>query len=58
MKLGRSSRVLLVEDNLVNQKLGVMLLERAGYSVIVESNGKDAVETFNQEKFDIVLMDI
>jgi CheY-like chemotaxis protein len=58
VKLGRSSRVLLVEDNLVNQKLGVMLLERAGYSVIVESNGKDAVETFNQEKFDIVLMDI
>lgn len=52
------SRVLLVEDNTVNQILAVRLLEKRGYSVIVAGNGGEAVEAFENNHFDVVLMDI
>ena len=51
-------RILLAEDNLVNQTLAVRLLEKRGYSVIVASNGEEAVEAFKNKPFDVVLMDI
>ena len=51
-------RILLVEDNLVNQRLGVRLLERAGHYVIVASNGREAVEVCKHQKVDMVLMDV
>jgi len=50
--------ILLAEDNLVNQQLAVKLLEKAGHSVRVCDNGKDAVSFAVTEKFDLVLMDI
>jgi len=52
------SRVLLAEDNAVNQTLAVRLLEKRGYTVKVAGNGLVAVEAFEKEQFDIVLMDI
>jgi two-component system sensor histidine kinase/response regulator len=52
------SRVLLVEDNAVNQTLAFRLLEKRGYSVIVAANGREAVEAFENNQFDVVLMDI
>jgi CheY-like chemotaxis protein len=52
------SRVLLAEDNAVNQTLAVRLLERRGYSVVVAGNGREAVEAFEKDRFDVVLMDI
>jgi len=52
------SRVLLVEDNAVNQTLAVRLLEKRGYSVIVAGNGLEAVEAFENNSIDVVLMDI
>jgi len=52
------SRVLLAEDNAVNQTLAVRLLEKRGYSVIVAGNGREAVEAFENNQFDVVLMDI
>lgn len=52
------SRVLLVEDNAVNQTLAVRLLEKRGYSVTVAGNGREAVEAFENNQFDVVLMDI
>jgi PAS domain S-box-containing protein len=52
------SRVLLAEDNTVNQTLAVRLLEKRGYSVIVASDGRAAVEAFEKDQFDVVLMDI
>jgi two-component system sensor histidine kinase/response regulator len=52
------SRVLLAEDNTVNQILALRLLEKRGYSVIVVSNGSEAVKAFENNQFDVVLMDI
>jgi two-component system sensor histidine kinase/response regulator len=52
------SRVLLAEDNAVNQTLAVRLLEKRGYSVVVAGNGGAAVEAVENNQFDIVLMDI
>jgi hypothetical protein len=42
---GRSLRFLLAEDNVVNKRLAVRLLEKAGHSVVVASNGREAVLT-------------
>jgi PAS domain S-box-containing protein len=54
----RSLRVLLAEDNAVNQKLAIRLLEKRGHSVFVASNGKQAVAALEQQPFDLVLMDV
>ncbi|WP_281984718.1 response regulator [Azonexus hydrophilus] len=54
----RSQRVLLVEDNPVNQELALRLLEREGYQVKVANNGAEAVDMFDQGSFDIILMDM
>ena len=59
-EIKHTSRILLAEDNLVNQKLATMMLTKAGYSVQVAANGLLAVETYtaNPEQFDLILMDI
>ncbi len=54
----RSLTILLAEDNLVNQKIAVRILEREGYKVQIANNGRDAVDQCAKDKFDIVLMDI
>jgi CheY-like chemotaxis protein len=55
-----SVRILLAEDNLVNQKLAVMMLGKAGYTVEVAENGKRAVEKFSKapNDFDLIFMDV
>lgn len=50
-------RVLLAEDNPVNQRVARIALERAGARVVVASNGREAVERATRETFDVVLMD-
>lgn len=50
--------VLLVEDNIVNQKIATYNLQQLGYNVVVASNGKDALNEFRNEAFDLILMDI
>jgi two-component system sensor histidine kinase/response regulator len=52
------SRVLLAEDNAVNQTFALRLLEKRAYSVTVAGNGREAVEAFESNHFDVVLMDI
>jgi len=54
----RPLKILLAEDSLVNQKLVRALLERRGHSVVVASNGHEAVAAFMSQHFDLVLMDI
>jgi CheY-like chemotaxis protein len=51
-------RILLVEDNPVNQKVAVRLLERMGCSVRVADNGAEGVKAFAESMFDLVLMDL
>ncbi len=53
-----SLRVLLVEDNAVNQRLASRLLEKRGHSVVVAGNGLEALEALEKESFDLVLMDL
>ena len=55
-----SVSILLAEDNLVNQKLAVMMLGKAGYQVEVAGNGKEAVDKYHAapEKFDMIFMDV
>jgi PAS domain S-box-containing protein len=51
-------RVLLAEDNAVNQKLAIRLLEKAGLTVSVANNGQEAVDLFSEQEFDLILMDM
>jgi osomolarity two-component system sensor histidine kinase NIK1 len=54
----RGLRVLLVEDNRVNQKLALSLLGKMGHLVTLAINGREAVELARMNSFDLVLMDI
>ena len=51
-------RILLAEDNEVNQKLAVHLLEKRGHSVAVANNGREALEWLERETFDVALLDV
>ena len=51
-------RILLAEDNLINQRLAVRLLERRGHSVMVAHNGREAVELLERSVYDVLLMDV
>ena len=51
-------RVLLVEDNEINQEIAMELLDLAGVQVTVASNGQEAVNFFLEQDFDLILMDI
>ena len=55
---GKPLRVLLAEDNLINQKLGIRILEKQGWQVVVANNGKETVELVQKDGFDLVLMDV
>jgi CheY-like chemotaxis protein len=50
-------RVLLVEDNIVNQRVGARLIERLGCRVDVAANGAEAIELLRQLPYDMVFMD-
>jgi signal transduction histidine kinase/DNA-binding response OmpR family regulator len=54
----RSLRILLAEDNKVNQLLAVRMLEKRGYTVVVAGDGRQAVTAYEQERFDLILMDV
>ncbi len=51
-------KILLAEDNLLNQDLAKRLLTKRGHNVTVVENGKLALEQLEQESFDLVLMDL
>ncbi len=55
-----SVRIMLVEDNPVNQKLAIIMLKKAGYQVEVANNGLEAVEmyTCRPDDFDLIFMDV
>ena len=54
----KSLRILLVEDNAVNQMLAMRLLEKQGHSVAIANNGREALVFLERESFDAALMDV
>jgi CheY-like chemotaxis protein len=54
----RSFRILLAEDNLINQRLAARLLGRRGHTVAVAGTGSEALSILDRESFDAVLMDV
>jgi two-component system sensor histidine kinase/response regulator len=54
----RPAKVLLAEDNIVNQRVALGLLTRRGHAVTVANNGREALAAVERETFDLVLMDV
>ncbi|MBU1880375.1 MAG: response regulator, partial [Chloroflexi bacterium] len=56
--VARALHILLAEDNPINQRVAVVILERAGHTVIPVANGRLALAALDRESFDAVLMDV
>jgi two-component system, sensor histidine kinase and response regulator len=52
------ARILLAEDNVVNQRLAARVLEKGGHSVVIAGNGREAIAALQRETIDLVLMDV
>jgi PAS domain S-box-containing protein len=57
-KNARPLRILLAEDNAVNQKVAIQMLKRLGYSADVAGNGLEVLQAIERQPYDIVLMDV
>jgi two-component system sensor histidine kinase/response regulator len=57
-KTSQGARILLAEDNRVNQRVAVGILERNGHRVVVANSGREALAALEREAFDLVLMDL
>src|SRR6266508_234192 len=51
-------RILIAEDNAVNQKLAMRMLEQMGYRADLASNGFEAIESLERQPYDVVFMDV
>jgi len=58
IKQDQNLKILLAEDNVINQKVAILNLQKLGHSVIVVSDGIQAVEVFKKESPDVIFMDI
>jgi CheY-like chemotaxis protein len=54
----REVRILLAEDNLVNQKVAILMLKRLGYAADIAANGLEVLEALERQHYDIILMDV
>ncbi|MGF1530384.1 MAG: response regulator [Puniceicoccaceae bacterium] len=57
MKLSQASPILLVEDNLINQKVACLSLKSLDIDCIVATTGEEAIEILEEQSFNIILMD-
>jgi two-component system sensor histidine kinase/response regulator len=57
-KEGRSLRILVAEDNVVNQHVAMGMLGRAGHMARIANNGREVLALLEQESFDLILMDV
>lgn len=56
--MGERLKILLVEDNLLNQRIVTFSLKKFNHEVTIANNGLEAVQIFRNNKFDVILMDI
>ncbi|MEO8096891.1 MAG: response regulator [Acidobacteriota bacterium] len=56
--IGGALKILLAEDNAVNQMVGRRILEKAGHTVVIAENGRVAVRLAEEQSFDVILMDV
>lgn len=56
--IAKPLRILIAEDNVINQKLAESMLKKLGHEVAIAHNGKEAVELCKKSKFDLIFMDI
>ena len=56
--MGEILKILLVEDNILNQRIVLFSLKKYNHEVTIANNGLEAVEKFNESEFDVILMDI
>jgi PAS domain S-box-containing protein len=54
----RKLRILVAEDNVVNQAIAVRILEKKGHTIVVAASGLEALDILNSQSFDVVLMDV
>jgi CheY-like chemotaxis protein len=54
---GAAPRILMAEDNPINQRVGKLILQRAGYAIDLVADGSEAVEAQRSNAYDIILMD-
>ena len=54
----KDSNVMLVEDNLINQKIVVLSIQKLVKNIDIANNGKEALDKFGSTKYDLILMDI
>jgi CheY-like chemotaxis protein len=52
-----SPRILMAEDNIINQKVGKLILQRAGFDIDVVADGNEAVQAHRANPYDVILMD-
>ena len=51
-------RILLAEDNIINQKVAVHILNKSGHTVSVANNGQEALQALKKDRYDLILMDV
>ncbi|WP_160148473.1 response regulator [[Leptolyngbya] sp. PCC 7376] len=51
-------KILIAEDNIVNQKVAVLTLQKLGYKADIANNGKEVIEVINEQNYDLILMDV
>lgn len=51
-------KILLVEDNILNQRIVTLSLKKFDHEVVIANNGVEAINQFNERNFDVILMDI
>jgi len=56
--MGEGLMILLVEDNILNQRVVTFSLKKYKHEVVIANNGVEAIERFRANKFDVILMDI
>ena len=56
--MGSKLKILLVEDNLLNQRVVTFSLKKYQHDVVIANNGVEAIEKFSSDSFDVILMDI